>query len=141
MHHNLLWLDWPVFFLLHLKRQLIKPIANYGESIILVMHLKIVYLLNLLCMLEFYTALLVYLSSWPHSDFTPLNCSVPGNFWKVDTKICVFLMYYVNCIMWFLLHFTIKLNNTVFIVNVICKTSHTLTNNVKPTHTTTTLSH
>jgi len=35
---------------------------NYDASIILVMYLKkIVYLLNLLCMLEFYTALLVYL--------------------------------------------------------------------------------
>jgi len=74
MHHNLLlaWLAAFLFyFLLHLKRQPIKPIANYDASIILVMYYKIVYLLNLLCMLEFYTALPVYLfflaSQWFHT--------------------------------------------------------------------------
>jgi len=53
------------------KRQPIKPIANYDASIILVMYLKIVYLLNLLCILELYTGLLVYLfflaSQWFHT--------------------------------------------------------------------------
>jgi len=32
------------------------------------------------------------------------------------------------------LYFTIKLYNTVTMANLICKTSHTLTNNVKLTH-------
>jgi len=56
MHHNLL-LAWLAA----------KPIANYDASIILVMYLKNS-VLNLLCMLEFYTTLLVYLfSQWFHT--------------------------------------------------------------------------
>jgi len=31
-------------------------------------------------MLEFYTALLVFFSSWPHNDFTPLSRSVTCTF-------------------------------------------------------------
>jgi len=61
------------YFLLHLIRRPIKPIAHYDASIILftVCIWKIVYLLNLLCMLEFYTTLMIYVfflaSQWFHT--------------------------------------------------------------------------
>jgi len=53
MHHNLLLAYLAAFLNQTQKRQPIKLIANYDASIILVMYLKIVYLPNLHCMLEF----------------------------------------------------------------------------------------
>jgi len=73
MHHNLL-LTWLAAFLNEVESR--KKAANqanskinYDASIILVMYLKkIVYLRNLLCMLEFYTTLLFFLASqWFHT--------------------------------------------------------------------------
>jgi len=75
MHHNLLLAWLAAFFSTSFKKA-----ANQANSKVwCINYTSYVFknLLNLLCMLEFYTILF---SSWPHSDFTPLSHSVTCTF-------------------------------------------------------------
>jgi len=96
MHHNLL-LAWLAIFSASFKKAANQAnnklwCINYGSYV-----LKIVYLLNLLCMLEFYTALLVYLfflasAQWFHNfkSFSNLHLVSPSEshlFWDSTTNL------------------------------------------------------